>query len=67
MAKVLQKSQVIIVGSKTPEVVRQVHMIPATDMDEALCLAEGEMGRKDLEVLIVPQSLLTLPVASCSA
>jgi nickel-dependent lactate racemase len=63
MAKVLEKSQVIIVGSKTPEVVRQLHMIPATDMDEGLYLAECKIGRKDLAVLLVPQALLTLPVA----
>jgi hypothetical protein len=35
MAKVMEKTHVIIVGSKTPDLVRQVHMIPAEHMDQA--------------------------------
>ena len=62
MAKVLEKNHIIIVGSETPEVVLQLHMIPAVDMDEAFQIAVSKIGRNDLEVLIVPQALLTLPV-----
>jgi nickel-dependent lactate racemase len=62
MAKVLEKNNVIVVGTETPEVVRQLHMIPAADMDEAFRIAVSKIGRNDLEVLIVPQALLTLPV-----
>jgi nickel-dependent lactate racemase len=62
MAKVLEKNHVIIVGTETPEVVRQLHMIPAADMDEAFRIAVSKIGRNELEVLIVPQALLTLPV-----
>jgi nickel-dependent lactate racemase len=61
MAKVLEKNHVIIVGTETPEVVRQLHMIPAVDMDEAFQIAVSKIGRNELEVLIVPQALLTLP------
>ena len=64
MAKVLEKTQVIIAGTVTPDVVRQLHMTPAADMDEAFRIAAAKIGRDDLEVLIVPQALLTLPVAS---
>jgi nickel-dependent lactate racemase len=63
MAKVLEKNHVILVGSETPDVVRQLHMIPAADMDEAFRIAVSKIGRNELEVLIVPQALLTLPVA----
>ncbi|MBT8406907.1 MAG: hypothetical protein KJP05_05575, partial [Deltaproteobacteria bacterium] len=62
MAKVLEKNHVIIAGTETPEVVRQLHMIPAADIDEAFRIAVSKIGRKELEVLIVPQALLTLPV-----
>lgn len=62
MAKVLEKNPVIIVGSKTPDVVRRVQMIPARDMEEAFSIAVSKMGKKDLDVLIVPRALLTLPV-----
>ena len=62
MAKVLEKNHVIVVGTETPDVVRQLHMIPAADMDEAFRIAVSKIGRNELEVLIVPQALLTLPV-----
>ena len=62
MAKVLEKNHVIIVGTETPEVVRQLHMIPAADMDEAFRIAVSKIGRDDLEVLVVQRALLTLLV-----
>jgi len=62
MAKVMEKTHVIIVGSKTPEVIRQAHMIPAATMDEAFDIAAQKIGRTDLDVLIVPHALLTLPI-----
>ncbi len=64
MAKVLERNHVIIVGTETPEVVRQLHMIPAADMDEAFRIAVSKIGRSDLDVLVVPQALLTLPVGA---
>ena len=64
MAKVLEKTRVIIVGTVTPDVVRQLHMTPAADMDEAFRIAVAKVGRHDLNVLIVEQALLTLPVAN---
>ena len=64
MAKVLEKSSVIVVGSETPDIVRQTHMIPAADMDEALAIAAEKIGRTDLDILIVPHALLTLPIVT---
>lgn len=64
MAKVLEKADVIIVGSRTPDIVRQVHMIPADDMEEALHISAQKIGKKDLDVLVVPHALLTLPIVS---
>lgn len=61
MAKVLEQTDVIIVGSETPEIVRDAKMIPAADMDEAFQIAADKRG-PNLEVLIVPHALLTLPV-----
>lgn len=64
MAKVLEKNHVIVVGSKAPEVVKQAKMIAVPDMDEALRKAGEIMGRRDLDVLIVPHALLTLPIVN---
>jgi nickel-dependent lactate racemase len=61
MAKVLEQSDVIVVGSETPQIVREAKMIPAADMDEAFHIAADKLG-PNLEVLIVPHALLTLPI-----
>jgi nickel-dependent lactate racemase len=62
MAKVMEQCGVIIVGSECPDIVREVKMIPAADMDEAFSIVIDKLGRSDLEVLIVPHALLTLPI-----
>lgn len=64
MAKVLEKIDVIIAGSKTPEIVRETKMIPAVDLDDAFSIAVKKIGRPDLDVLVVPHALLTLPIVS---
>jgi nickel-dependent lactate racemase len=61
VAKVLEKNRIVIVGSERPDVVAACKMIPAASMDEALSLAQGEMG-PHLDVLVVPHALLTLPI-----
>jgi nickel-dependent lactate racemase len=61
MAKVLEKTRVIIVGSENPELVAACKMTPAATMEEALELAGNELGFS-CNVLIVPHALLTLPV-----
>jgi nickel-dependent lactate racemase len=61
MAKVLEETRVVIVGSERPDVVQACKMIPAKTMEEALVLAARELGAA-LDVLIVPHALLTLPV-----
>jgi hypothetical protein len=41
-------------------------MIPAEHMDQAFRIAAEKMGRDDLDVLIVPHALMTLPIVSKS-
>ena len=64
MAKVMEKNHLIVVGSETPDLVRQMHMIPADHMDQAFHIAAEKIGRNDLDVLIVPHALMTLPIVS---
>ena len=64
IAKVLEKVDIIVVGSETPDIIRQVHMIPADDMETAFNICTRKIGRPDLDILIVPHALLTLPVGS---
>ncbi len=61
MAKVLEKTDVIIVGSECPDIVAACKMIPAATMDEALQIATAKLGTA-CDLLIVPHAMLTLPV-----
>ena len=61
MAKVLENTHVIIVGSECPDLVAACKMIPAASMEEALALAAKELGPA-CQVLVVPHAMLTLPV-----
>jgi nickel-dependent lactate racemase len=63
MAKVLEETEVIIVGSECPRVVSACKMTPAATMEEALGLVARRLGG-DLEALVVPHALLTLPVVT---
>jgi len=66
MAKVLEKSNVVIVGSECPDLVAACKMIPAETMDDALELVASKLGPA-CDVLIVPHALLTLPVLQTKA
>lgn len=61
MAKVMEVNPVVIVGAEFPEMVRDTKMIPTQTMEEALEFAVKHIGRPDLDVLIIPHALLTLP------
>jgi len=66
MAKVIEVNPVVIVGAEFPEIVKETKMIPAQTMEEALEFAVNYIGRSDLDVLIIPHALLTLPSLSPS-
>jgi nickel-dependent lactate racemase len=61
IAQTLTGCDVIIVGAEHPDIVREMKMIPAADMDEALRFA-AERVTSQAEVLVVPHALLTLPM-----
>jgi lactate racemase len=61
IAKVLEHTKIIVVGSKCPEIVAACKMIPAATMDDAVRIAARDKGMA-CDVLIVPHALLTLPV-----
>ena len=63
MAKVLEDVNVVIVGSQCPEIATACKMQSADTVEEALALAASHLGA-DLQVLIVPHALLTLPVVT---
>ncbi len=61
MAKVLEQNKVIIVGGEHPEIIEACKMLPVATMDEAFATVVADLGM-ELDVLIVPHALLTLPI-----
>ena len=61
MAKVMEVNPVVIVGAEFPEIVKDTKMIPVETMEQALEFAVTHIGKPDLDVLIIPHALLTLP------
>lgn len=58
-----QQNQIIIVSSLPAEQVRQMGMIPARTLDEALSIAEGLLS-SDFKVYLMPAAATTLPLLS---
>jgi nickel-dependent lactate racemase len=65
MAKVLEQTDVIVVGAQDPDLVRSAKFLAAPTMDSAFAMASEKLG-SDLEALIVPHALLTLPIVQAA-
>lgn len=61
MAKVLEQNEVIIVGARDPDLVRSAKFLAAPTMEAAFDIVARKLGG-NLDVLIVPHALLTLPI-----
>lgn len=61
LAKLLCEANIVVVGAQAPDVVRDVKMVPVDTMEEAWAWVQARQG-PNLDVLIVPHALLTLPV-----
>jgi len=61
MAKVLEENEVIIVGAEDPDLIRSAKFLSEPTMDDAFRALSQRLGN-DLDVLIVPHALLTLPI-----
>lgn len=61
LARMLEQNKVIVVGSEFPAIVKACHLHEAANMEEAADLIRWLVG-DDLDVLIIPHALHTLPV-----
>jgi nickel-dependent lactate racemase len=61
MAKVLEQNDVIIVGAEDPELIRSAKFQTAPTMEAAFEQVSHKLG-PDLDALVVPHALLTLPI-----
>jgi len=60
MAKVMEKNDVVVVGTECPDIIRDAHMIPLPTLGDLFAMVIARYGA-DAKVLIVPHSLQTLP------
>ena len=61
LAKVLEQAEVIIVGAEDPDLIRSAKFQVAPTMDAAFAMVRDSLG-SNLEALVVPHALLTLPI-----
>jgi hypothetical protein len=61
MAKVLEQNDVIIVGARDPDLIRSAKFLAAPTLEVAFAMVQEKLGA-ELEALIVPHALLTLPI-----
>jgi nickel-dependent lactate racemase len=61
MAKVLEQNDVIMVGTEEPDLIRSAKFLTAPTMDAAFAIAGEKLG-ENLDALIVPHALMTLPI-----
>jgi nickel-dependent lactate racemase len=61
LARLLELNEVVVVGSEFPAIIKACHLQEAVDMDAAVDLTRWLLG-DDLDVLIIPHALHTLPV-----
>ncbi len=61
MAKVLEQTGVIVVGAEDPDLIRSAKFLAAPTMEAAFEMVSEKLGG-ELDALIVPHALLTLPI-----
>lgn len=57
LAKIIAKHPVILVSSIKPELIREMKMLPAATIDEALQLAEALLGDPCAPVTVIPEGI----------
>jgi len=61
-ARVLQKAKVIFVSEAPDEMVRDLHMIPAKSLEEAMKMAEELLGNPNATVTAIPDGVAVMVV-----
>jgi len=57
LLRILMRATVIFVSDMEDTLVRQMHMIPAHSIDEALQLAKQQLGREDAKIVAIPDGV----------
>lgn len=62
-ARVLKHARVIYVSDAPAEIVRELHMLPATSIDEAVKMAEDLLGDKNATITAIPDGVSVMVVS----
>jgi hypothetical protein len=61
VARAMSDVEFVVAGALYPEAVRDCKMTPVDTLEEGLAYAQRKLGR-DLDVVVVPHALQTLPI-----
>jgi nickel-dependent lactate racemase len=61
-ARVLQGARVIYVSDAPDEMVKDLHMIPAHSIEEAIEKADEILGKKDSKIAIIPDGVSVIVI-----
>jgi nickel-dependent lactate racemase len=61
LTRLTEKAHIIMVSDISPEIVKKIHYTPASDINEALCLAVRHIGYENPTIYLMPQGSLVLP------
>ena len=56
-ARILKKAAVVYISDAPEEMVRDLHMIPAQSVAEAIAKADDILGRKDSKITVIPDGV----------
>jgi nickel-dependent lactate racemase len=57
LIRILQKARVIMVSQAPDQLIRDMHMIPAHSMEEALAMAERMVGQENAPITVIPDGV----------
>jgi len=61
-ARVLQHAHVVYISEAPPEMVKEFHMIPAANLDEAMAKAEEILGNPNASIAAIPDGIAVMVV-----
>lgn len=62
-ARILEKHTVIFVSEMEDAVVRDMHMIPAHDLQEAMTIARQLIRKENYSITVIPEGISVIPVS----
>ncbi|MCL2320964.1 MAG: lactate racemization operon protein LarA, partial [Oscillospiraceae bacterium] len=57
LARVLKKAKVIYISDLDDEMIKNMHLIPAHSIEEAVLMAEEILNDKDAKILAIPDGI----------